>query len=612
MIKQLMQWMNLGNLSMRKKLFIFFCLVSLLPLSVSAFLFYINSTEALEKEFGTYTVEISQQVESRLDAFVEQLDQMRDVIRFNPNVQRFLSFSQYTDNIAEIDTINEVNHLFQQTVTLRGELRGIFLFNEYGLRTYYTSDGVAKIDYNLNKDPFFRDLDLKKFGFVLPTHPQLYVKNKQVLSYAGTVTDFTSFEDRGTLIIDIAPEEIVRMSQSIKLGSSGYVFVTDAQGTPIRQEQEQAVQWTKDESFHQLLSKQSGYTTLELNGEKTLIGFSTSALTGWKIIGVIPFREVAVGISNIRYQLLLMGIGSMLLVFILSTMLSRAFTRPLKELEDKMTLVEKGDFSSLLLLNRGDEIGRLSRKFNHMLVELNRLEEEVYLAQIREYKLESKRNESQLAALQAQINPHFLYNTLNTMTCMAEVYDAPDLADMSRSLANVFKYSVHGSTATRLEEELEHVSAYMQIMSLRYPDAVRCHIEAPDGLKDFKVPKLIIQPIVENAFLHGLKGKDNEGTVWIHAIGSPDGLVLEVTDDGIGMTDFRLAEIRGLLDDWTAWDKSQEHIGLLNVHSRLILGYGNSAGLRIDSRENEGTIVRMYIPFEARGENIHVQNAARG
>ncbi|MDF2963555.1 MAG: histidine kinase [Paenibacillus sp.] len=612
MFKRLAGWMKLRNLSMRKKLFILFCLVSMVPLAVSAFLFYRNSTQALEKELGTYTVELSHQVESRLDAFVERMEQMKDVIRFNPNVQRFLTFSRYNDDPAQIDTINEVNRLFQQTVTLRGELQGIFLYNEHGLRAYYTSDGVAKFDYDLNQDPFFRNSDWSRFGFLLPTHPQRYVKNKEVLSYAGKVTDFTDFKESGTLIIDISPEEIGRMSQTIKLGSSGYMFVTDPQGTPVRQEEGRAVHWTRDASFQQLLRNQSGYTTLTINGEKMLVGFSTSALTGWKIIGAVPFREVASGISNIRFQLLIMGICSLLLVFVLSTLLSRAFTRPLKELETKMTLVEKGDFSARLLLDRGDEIGRLSRKFNHMLVELNRLEEEVYVAQIREYKLESMRKESQLAALQAQINPHFLYNTLNTMTCMAEVYDAPDLADMSRSLAHVFKYSVHGSPSTRLEEELDHVSAYMQIISTRYPDAVRCHIEVAEELKDALVPKLIVQPIIENAFLHGLNEKEEVGNVWIRAFTDSGGLVLEVADDGIGMSEARLAEIHRMLEDGTARGKPYGHIGLLNVHNRLSLSYGPSAGLRIDSREDEGTVVRMYIPLQTGKESLYVQSSARG
>jgi two-component system sensor histidine kinase YesM len=587
------------NMNVRKKLLINFYIVSLTPLLIMSMLSYYSSAHELEKELGIYTIEITQQVENRLDSFMRETERIGNMIRLDTQVQEFLSMKQLNQNDRDIYTVRYIRQLFASIGNQMDYLMGVFLVNDFDVMASDATRDVVHMDYPFRQESWFRDLQPKGMLQLIPVHPQNYVSGSPVVTFADKIVNFTNYREKGTLFLDFSPSVIDQMSENIKLGQTGYVFALTADGHPVTPTSIYPSELLKNQDFMTRLHASSGQFTIYDKGEKMLVGFSTVARTGWKIIGIVPFKEVASGLHRLQLQWVMIWIFSVIIIFIISTYFSAALTNPLKSLEQNMLLVEKGDFTAHVSMIRSDEIGRLGQRFNQMVEELNRLKEEVYSAQIKQYKLKLLSRESELAALQAQINPHFLYNTLNTMTCMAEVYDIEEISQMSKALARMFKYSVNGSNYTVLEEELAHIEAYLQIMRSRYPDTLSCRIVISEDIKKAKILKLIIQPLVENAFIHGLRGKEGLSHIQIRAYREEEELCIIVTDDGVGMSSEQVEEIHSRFNIQSSkLELVNKSIGLHSVNHRLQLVYEGGATMRIESVIDKGTTVVLRLPYQ--------------
>lgn len=276
----------------------------------------------------------------------------------------------------------------------------------------------------------------------------------------------------------------------------------------------------------------------------------------------------------------------------LALLISRSITRPVEVLKTQMLQVSKGDLDSVYPSRGNDEISVLGTVFNQMVAAIKQLMQEVLDIQVQKRKAE-------LRALQSQITPHFLYNTLDTIQWKALSYQAFEVADMIQLLSRFFRISLSdGKEYIPIEEELSHVTSYLQIQEVRYRDLLSHRITAPPELYRCKLPKLLIQPLVENAIYHGIKPKDCAGLVDIRLEAVGDRLRITVTDDGVGMSE---AQLRDLRDSLSATDE-REHYGLYNISERLRLTYHDRQSLRIESAEGQGTAVTIELPLEV-GDN---------
>lgn len=594
------------GMSLRARLFWIILLSSLVPFIVTLILFHNNSRKALEEQIGAYTVEIAKQVDQQLDAFVEEAERLADVIRFNKDVQFFLEMERLTYDYSEQSAMIKVRELIGNLLVLRSNMKGIFIINDHKLVAYNAGSKVIDFDYRYEEQTWYRLIrETEKISF-LPPREQTYVSGDPVITFAIRLMNHDGVKPAGTLILDFNPEFIAEKIKHLHIGRTGYVFMMTEAGELVELgEPRQEDSFTDQLLGSQSMQQSSGYFVDDsADGESMLVSFSTSSKTGWKIVCVVPFREVASGIQQMRFTLILIGICFVLLVFLVSTYFSRKITQPFKQFESSMKRAEKGDFTIRIPIDGKDEIGRLANNFNHMLKQLAHLKEEVYMATISEYKHKLMSKESELKALQAQINPHFLYNTLNTMSCIGEVYELEEVTSISRNLAEMFKYSMEGENFERLEDELGHVLAYFRIVQIRYPGRFNIHIQVPFELQSCYLLKLTLQPLVENAVQHGLVPKNREGKVVISACIVGEDLSITVADDGIGIPDNKLPAIRQSVSrEDRRPDRKHASIGLSNVRKRLRLYYGNRATLEISSNEWSGTTVSIQMPVNRDGEH---------
>jgi len=277
-----------------------------------------------------------------------------------------------------------------------------------------------------------------------------------------------------------------------------------------------------------------------------------------------------------------------------------------------MGQVQKGDFAVRVPNKRKDEIGELTESFNYMLEEINTLIRQVY-----QEKIAQKNAEVQ--ALQAQINPHFLYNTLDSVNWMLIDRGEYDISDIILSLAGLMRYSIEDENAfVPLEKEIGYVLCYLKIQKNRLEERLEYNVEADESLAAERVPKLILQPIVENAITHGIESRNRKGTIRIALKDLGDEMLISVEDNGIGMTPEQLNHLREEVPD--VEKEGHTGIGVRNVDRRIRLHYGEAYGIFIESTYGEGTIVNLRIPKDqetvseggGKGESIRHEADHRG
>lgn len=277
------------------------------------------------------------------------------------------------------------------------------------------------------------------------------------------------------------------------------------------------------------------------------------------------------------------------LIILLSYYIPGSITNPIKKLSELTEYVSKGNLSVRSDIKSGAEVQMLSESFNSMIDKIEELLGQVKTEQIRLRKAEFE-------LLQAQINPHFLYNTLGTIVWLAEAGEEKKVVSMVESLSEFFRTSLNqGKDIISIKEELQHVKSYLKIQQVRYQDILRYEIDVSPDLYKYTIPKITIQPLVENALYHGIKNKRGKGKITIKGVKSLDYFILQIYDDGIGMNENRLQQVCYGIKHKIP--EESDIYGLYNVNERIVLNFGELYGISIDSKYREGTIVNIKLPY---------------
>ena len=312
-----------------------------------------------------------------------------------------------------------------------------------------------------------------------------------------------------------------------------------------------------------------------------------SEITGWLLAAAVP--KAVVFARGRELTMLIVGMLLVVCLFALfiSLDVSRRLTKPVGTLMSAMRSVRKGDLTVSVATDRRDELGQLSQSFNRMVAQVNDL-------MAKSVQDEKKLRKAELIALQSQINPHFLYNTLDTVVWMARDGDREGVIHLVTVLTRFFRISLSkGRDFISLRDELAHVSSYLAIQKIRYDSVLNYNVAVDEACMAVEVPKIILQPIVENAIYHGIKLKETGGDITVRGRMQGSDLLLEVEDTGIGMLPERLEEVRQSLDEGAG---DSDVYGLRNIHERLKISYGDAYGLNIDSEYLFGTTVTICIP----------------
>ncbi|TCU74157.1 two-component system sensor histidine kinase YesM [Tissierella praeacuta] len=327
------------------------------------------------------------------------------------------------------------------------------------------------------------------------------------------------------------------------------------------------------------------------NKDATLFFSSIPYTEDWILCTIIENNYIHAQTNNIINLVIILGIILLFFSILLAIIISGTLVKPIYKLKNHMVEVSNGNLDSYYEIKNNDEISILGKVFNQMLMDIKKLINQVY-------KVQTQKRNAELRVLQSQINPHFLYNTLDTIQWKALEYKAFDVADMINSLSIFFRISLSdGKEFITISDEIEHVRNYLEIQKTRYKDKISYSINLNESISQNLVPKMIIQPLVENSIYHGLKLKKQKGIININVLSENDYIIIEVIDNGIGMNHKMLATTKDNLYN----SIESEHYGLYNINERLKLTFKDKYNIDIDSEFRKGTKVLLKIPKISEG-----------
>ncbi|MFD2384751.1 sensor histidine kinase [Paenibacillus xanthanilyticus] len=339
-----------------------------------------------------------------------------------------------------------------------------------------------------------------------------------------------------------------------------------------------------------------------IDGEAVLVQVKgLEQAEGWRVVSMIPVHELTADMYPMRKVSMIVMMGIILSMILLGSFFMNNLMRPVMGLVMDMKKVGRRDMGFRIKVRSTNEVGSLARDINRMMDEMEEMARDMFNTQARLYESELSQRQVEFSALQSQINPHFLYNTLNCISSIGLEYGSREIAQMTSCMSKIFRYSIKKDELVEIREELDCMQAYMKIISIRYEHKFSMGMDVEEGLLEMKTPKMILQPIVENSVYHGLERMDQGGQLQISGFIDANGDVcFRIMDTGKGMEPEELAALQTKLD--MAYPKrlpdgpSERSIGLTNIHLRLRLLFGEGYGIVIASRFGQGTTVTVKIP----------------
>lgn len=534
------------------------------------------------------TNQIIKQINNNIESYVNNTENIINYMSIDPRILKFLNDNKLENNDMEDEAYKSIYNF----IKFNPEIAGIMIVNNNG---GYISDVMNKV----SRDSLTTEEWYSK-AYNDPENIHLFTKPigrnidnifrysaDEVFSMSKAVIDSTTNEIKGIILIDIKLDAIKNIIENSKPGTAGFIYIMDSNKDIVYTPVNNIVyrienKWLEDINNRIIIKN--------INGENYQLTKITSNYTNWETIGVFPESESLRVIKYITYYSLGVAILALIIAQILVIIFTRSIVNPIQKLKKLMKRAQEGDLTVSFNAKYSDEIGELGSSFNNMVKEIDNL---ISLVQIEE----KNKRIAEMNVLQAQIKPHFMYNTLDTIRWMAEEHNEEDIVEIIEAFTNLLRISLSkGKEIISVKEELSHVQSYLTIQKIRYEEKLDYNIEFDENILNYKIIKLILQPLVENAIYHGIKEKRGNGKIIINGRVEDDSLYFIVQDDGKGMEKEVLDKINKTLINGN--EKGNEiGYGIFNVNARIKLIYGEEYGLTYKSIYGEGTIVELKHPI---------------
>ena len=584
-IRELLTHKNKKTRSMQMTISISFTSLSVCCMCLLGVMLYQQFTRKAEN----LTVENSRQLLNQTTINLE--DYLRNMRRISDAM--YYTVIKNTD-IGSESLEDSMNLLYEAN---KDKLVSVACYTNDGKLTEASPIATEKPGVDVKSQKWFQDAagELENFHFSTPHVQNLFddpsYRYYWVVSLSRTVELTRNGNSMlGVLLVDMNYSSIEQLLEKANTDTSGeYVYLMAPDGEIIYHPKQNLIHMGLYEENN---TEAAGYedTTVKENfhGEKRLVTVKTISYTGWKLISVVPMKSFSMGMTGMRNLVVLLVALTVLAVVILNQMVSARISKPLRRLNDSVKEWEAGNMNPDIYIGGSMEVEHLGKTLRSTVAQIRQLMDDIVVEQ------EEKRK-SELDALQSQINPHFLYNTLDSIVWMitGERYD--DAVFMITQLASLFRISLSkGKTVIKIEDEIKHARNYMNIQKIRYKNSFEVDFQIEEDILDGCIVKLVLQPLLENAIYYGMEFMDGEGEIHVRGYRKDKDVYLEVEDNGLGMPEEEAAE---LLNGKERPHKHGSGVGLVNVHSRLKLRFGEAYGLVIHSCPDEGMMVQIHIPY---------------
>ncbi|OMF38072.1 sensor histidine kinase [Paenibacillus sp. FSL H8-0548] len=590
--------------NIKTKLFLVLVIVSIIPIIIVSLISYRSYTRLVNEQTSLVASTTIQNSVKNIEEILMNIDRISiTLLQQSSNATNYTTVRdelrklQNTDDQYEVFiTRNKLKLIFENILLGYSYINGIYLFTPDGKNISYGNGTDLEVDYDpLEADWYKQTLSKKGELYIGEVNKKDYIINaKPSIGFSRALYDPNNNEFVGVFMLDLSTTMFSDLNRN-PAPSLSNIYLANEKDNILYDKTNTLVGQRLEPDLTSLIHNMQG-KQLQFNDGQLLTVIQNVPEQNWNVIATISIDKIYEQYGISQKLILYISISCAVIFLLVSFVLSTLITKPIIHLA-KVMRKNKGQHFVTMEADRKrvDEIGILYHEYDKMMRDIDTHIRESYQSRILSM-------DSQMKALEAQINSHFLYNTLESINSIAEIEEVESIVIMTKALGDMFRYSIKTeSELVPIQDELQHITNYMAIQQIRYGDKINCHLHIDESLKNQKILKLILQPLVENAIYHGLENKQSSGSITIKGYRSEDTLCFEVIDDGTGMTIQQIAEIHALLAEppsFTAIGKrDKQSIGIKNVHARINLYYGKEYGLNIESEHNEGTLIKITVPY---------------
>lgn len=574
------------------KMILAFLFIILIPTILSGFSFYLESSALVKKNVRASAIQLTKQTADSLSSILNVGSDTSDLIYSDLNIQQSVNHFKSSSLGTQVDLSRDMAARLNNVVFSSSFVRSINIVKDgslgWGSGTF-SSVKLKRMDFSSLewvKESREKDGELVWLGLRRDPFSGGGENTDLVLPISRAMKDFQSLDQIGILLVNLNGKTIVDTISQVKLGETGSFMVVNRQGKilidPDLSKVGQVV--SSRELYEQIVLKDAAEFEITMKNTR-YYGVKQLLSNGWILVGTVPASEITGALDKLHSRILLTSSGFALIAVIIGLIIAKLVTNPIKELTIGMRKVQQGDLKVRTQVKATDEFGLMSRHFNKML-------DEIELLMTRVGEEERQKMEAEIKAVTYRIHPHFLYNTLSTLRWLIRSgeNDRADegLAALTRLLqANMGK---NGQLIT-LSEELEIIEKYLVILEMRYDRKYELVLNIEPESKHFKIPRMLLQPLVENAVFHGFVPLNRGGNIKISSIVKPGELWITIEDNGAGMSRDQLKQLT------SASGQKRMGIGLLHISDSLRLYYDDGSTMTVDSEVGKGTKILILIRF---------------
>ncbi|MCY6370036.1 sensor histidine kinase [Clostridium ganghwense] len=568
----------------KTRLFKAFIIVGFFPLIIMTVFYYCNTSSLINKKINTSINENIKIMSSFIDSSINNFSSIVEFLAENKEIQQIFKkekYSSYNEKFKDAQKIYTI--ITSVTANQKMDIPVYIMGLNNPLSRFTTQEYFSPI-YGNKYNEIFDLIDSAEDNKLFYVHRRVDGRERKdiVLAICRQIIDRENDEKLGYVFLDIYDDYFNNILKHAKVYEGNNIYILDKQGYIITDKLYKDRTGFKfyENYVDTILNNKQGQFRCTLEGEQYVAYFNTLAHNEFKIVEIVPVKSIYKDKGMIVQTFIFVLILLSVFAIIVSLILSKSISKPINKLSGLMRRVEKGDMNVNVNIDSNDEIGDLGKSFNKMVREIDKLIEEVY---IKQYLLK----EAEYKNLKAQVNPHFLYNTLESIKWMAKLGENEGVVKMTTTLGKFLRYSISkkGDIVT-VKEDIDQINNYLTIQSIRYGDKFSVDFEIDNKILDQRILKLLLQPLVENAIIHGLEPKLEKGKLVIKGYKKEENICFEIIDNGVGITN---ESTKG------------EGIGMSNVDKRVKIHYGEKYGVFLD-RIDDKTYVKLILPYDWKGD----------
>lgn len=592
-----MKWIN--NMKIRKKLIISYLLACIIPLVVTTLIIYRISAKSLEETSLELASVFSSQIGKNLDDFIDEYSRVTKTVLIDNETIYLLDKNKDSSITEKVNLQINLRKIMMRLTTMKPEIKSIYFLTAEDQFYQFNNEGSSVDKEILKEEIWIKDVLKSEDQLVLTAvHSRAYCDlnpDEIVITVGRKIMDFNG-SYVGMLLIDIDPSSVIELSDGFLATRNQYnikISITDNQNRIFYDSDVASGRTT----WKGVMSGENSIQDEEVK-QNFITLTSETKKAGLKIHVQILKSNLLFQINKIGHTTTIAIVSCILVIIIISYLFSKRITSPIEGLQKSMGRVGKGEYEEIQTIKTNDEIGSLIKSYNCMIVKIKNLIEEVFIADI-------KQKNARYLALKTQINPHMLYNTLESIRMKAIMNGDDDVANMIKNLAKMFRISFNdNANSHKIRNEIEYVENYINLQNMRYPDQFSICVDIDDHIRDAKIISMIFQPIIENSIIHGFKGYGKELQIIISGKQTSNNeILIHIKDNGKGMSFEGIQKVNAYISNWESHklileetEEEDKSIGLQNIAERIKLYYGNSYYLKVLPCLKEGINIEILIP----------------